>query len=66
MREESFVYSVPFDAGETAAETIVTASHAVFHAEGGKSAPAAVVGFQFQQSALIKLFRNITGNVRCI
>ncbi|KAM7358603.1 voltage-dependent calcium channel subunit straightjacket isoform 2-T2 [Cochliomyia hominivorax] len=62
VREESFVYSVPFDAGETAAETLVTASHAVFHTEGGKSAPAAVVGFQFQHSALIKLFRNITGN----
>ncbi|KAI8121434.1 Voltage-dependent calcium channel subunit alpha-2/delta-3 [Lucilia cuprina] len=62
VREESFVYSVPFDAGETAAETIVTASHAVFHTEGGKSAPAAVVGFQFQHSALLKLFRNITGN----
>ncbi|XP_065360594.1 voltage-dependent calcium channel subunit alpha-2/delta-3 isoform X2 [Calliphora vicina] len=62
VREESFVYSVPFDAGETAAETLVTASHAVFHTEGGKSAPAAVVGFQFQHSALLKLFRNITGN----
>lgn len=66
VREESFVYSVPFDAGETAAETIVTASHAIFHTEGGKSAPAAVVGFQFQHSALVKLFRNITGNVSSI
>lgn len=64
IREESFVYSVPFDAGETTVDPVVTASHAIFHTEGGKSAPAAVVGFQFQHSALHKLFRNITGNVR--
>ncbi|XP_037933678.1 voltage-dependent calcium channel subunit alpha-2/delta-3 isoform X2 [Teleopsis dalmanni] len=62
VREESFVYSVPFDAGDSGGETIVTASHAIFHTEGGKSAPAAVVGFQFQHTALLKLFRNITGN----
>ncbi|XP_030369817.1 voltage-dependent calcium channel subunit alpha-2/delta-3 isoform X2 [Scaptodrosophila lebanonensis] len=62
IREESFVYSVPFDAGETGSEIIVTASHAIFHSEGGKNAPAAVVGFQFQHSALYKLFHNITGN----
>ncbi|KAL9902927.1 voltage-dependent calcium channel subunit alpha-2/delta-3 isoform X2 [Glossina fuscipes] len=62
IREESFVYSIPFDAGETGAQTMVTASHAIFHTEGGKSAPAAVVGFQFQHTALLKLFRNITGN----
>ncbi|XP_055843710.1 voltage-dependent calcium channel subunit alpha-2/delta-3 isoform X3 [Episyrphus balteatus] len=61
VREESFVYSVPFDSGETNAETIVTASHAIFHTEGGKSAPAAVVGFQFQHKALFTLFKNITG-----
>lgn len=82
MREESFVYSVPFDAGgklsgtsahiiilmefptaESNSEILVTASHAVFHNEGDKTAPAAVVGFQFQHSALYKLFHNITGNV---
>lgn len=39
----------------------MTASHAIFHTEGGKSAPAAVVGFQFQHSALFTLFKNITG-----
>ncbi|XP_055909802.1 voltage-dependent calcium channel subunit alpha-2/delta-3 isoform X2 [Eupeodes corollae] len=61
IREESFVYSVPFDSGETSAEIIVTASHAIFHTEGGKSAPAAVVGFQFQHKALFTLFKNITG-----
>ncbi|EDW35840.1 GL17474 [Drosophila persimilis] len=62
VRAESFVYSVPFDAGESNSEILVTASHAIFHNEGGKSAPAAVVGFQFQHSALYKLFHNITGN----
>ncbi|XP_017106908.1 voltage-dependent calcium channel subunit alpha-2/delta-3 isoform X7 [Drosophila bipectinata] len=62
VREESFVYSVPFDAGESKSEILVTASHAIFHNEGGKAAPAAVVGFQFQHSALYKLFHNITGN----
>ncbi|XP_016957387.1 voltage-dependent calcium channel subunit alpha-2/delta-3 isoform X3 [Drosophila biarmipes] len=62
VREESFVYSVPFDAGESNSEILVTASHAIFHNEGGKTAPAAVVGFQFQHSALYKLFHNITGN----
>ncbi|XP_017069112.1 voltage-dependent calcium channel subunit alpha-2/delta-3 isoform X6 [Drosophila eugracilis] len=62
VREESFVYSVPFDAGESNSEILVTASHAIFHNEGGKTAPAAVVGFQFQHSALYKLFHNITGH----
>ncbi|XP_054735592.1 voltage-dependent calcium channel subunit alpha-2/delta-3 isoform X6 [Anastrepha obliqua] len=62
IHEDSFVYSVPFDAGDLAEEITVTASNAVFHTEGGKSAAAAVVGFQFHHSALEKLFRNITGN----
>lgn len=82
MHKESFVYSVPFDAGgkfsniqvfikvtyllsitEGGQEIIVTASNAIFHNESSKSAPAAVVGFQFQHSAFYKLFHNITGNV---
>ncbi|XP_034475779.1 voltage-dependent calcium channel subunit alpha-2/delta-3 [Drosophila innubila] len=62
VHKESFVYSVPFDAGEGGQEIIVTASNAIFHNESSKSAPAAVVGFQFQHSALYKLFHNITGN----
>lgn len=41
---------------------LVTASHAVFHTDGGRSAPAAVVGFQFQHTALYTLFKNITSN----
>ncbi|XP_030247122.1 voltage-dependent calcium channel subunit alpha-2/delta-3 isoform X8 [Drosophila navojoa] len=62
VHKESFVYSVPFDAGESGSEIIVTASNAIFHNESSKSAPAAVVGFQFQHSAFYKLFHNITGN----
>ncbi|KAM8713318.1 hypothetical protein ACLKA7_013609 [Drosophila subpalustris] len=62
VHKESFVYSVPFDAGEGGQEIIVTASNAIFHNESSKSAPAAVVGFQFQHSAFYKLFHNITGN----
>lgn len=55
----SFVFSVPFDAANKN-ETLVTASHAIFHKENGKSAPAAVVGFQFQLSAMTATFRNKT------
>lgn len=40
----------------------MTATHAVFHTENGKFAPAAVVGFQFQHSAMHTLFKNITSN----
>lgn len=42
---------------------LVTASHAIFHSEDKKSAPSAVVGYQFQHSALQALFKNITTNV---
>lgn len=55
----SFVFSVPFDAANKN-DTLVTATHAIFHKENGKSAPAAVVGFQFQLSAMIATFRNKT------
>lgn len=53
------MFSVPFDAAARN-DTLVTASHAVFHKESGKTTPAAVVGFQFQHSAMHALFRNIT------
>ncbi|XP_060654964.1 LOW QUALITY PROTEIN: voltage-dependent calcium channel subunit alpha-2/delta-3 [Drosophila nasuta] len=62
VHQESFVYSVPFDAAESGSEIIVTASNAIFYNESSKSAPVAVVGFQFQYSAFYKLFHNITGN----
>ncbi|XP_050094593.1 voltage-dependent calcium channel subunit alpha-2/delta-3 isoform X2 [Anopheles aquasalis] len=55
----SFVYSVPFDAGNRN-DTLVTASHAIFHTDGTREAPVAVVGFQFHHSALYTLFKNIT------
>lgn len=61
IEPNSFVYAVPFDASNKN-DTLVTATHAVFHKENSKSAPAAVVGFQFQHSAMYALFRNITGN----
>lgn len=52
---------MPFDAASKN-DTLVTGSHAVFHKENNKFAPAAVVGFQFQHSAMYTLFRNITSN----
>ncbi|XP_065086462.1 voltage-dependent calcium channel subunit alpha-2/delta-3 isoform X3 [Ochlerotatus camptorhynchus] len=55
----SFVYSVPFDAGNRN-DTLVTASTAIFHTDGGKETPVAVVGFQFHHSAMYALFKNIT------
>ncbi|KFB44569.1 AGAP005490-PA-like protein [Anopheles sinensis] len=66
---DSFVYSVPFDAGN-GNDTLVTASHAIFHTDGARETPVAVVGFQFHHSALYTLFRNITsqcghGDPRC-
>lgn len=45
-------------------DLIVTASHAIFHTEDKRAAPVAVVGFQFQHSALLTLFKNTTSNVR--
>lgn len=61
IEPNGFVYSVPFDAGNKS-DTLVTATHAIFHKESGKSAPAAVVGFQFQQTAMAGLFKNITSS----
>ncbi|XP_073994494.1 voltage-dependent calcium channel subunit straightjacket isoform X3 [Rhodnius prolixus] len=59
IEPESFVYSVPFDAGDKN-DTLVTATHAIFHTEGSRQAPAAVVGFQFHHTALHSRFMNIT------
>lgn len=63
IEANSFIYSVPFNAAqfiEETNDTLVTASHAVFHTEGGKKTPAAVVGFQFRHSALVALMKNTT------
>lgn len=54
---EAFVYAVPFDDVKLN-ESLVTVSHAIFHKDGTKFAPAAVVGFQFQYSDLFKMFYN--------
>lgn len=43
-------------------ETLVTASHAVFHTDDERSAPVAVVGFNFHHKALSKIFKNITSS----
>ncbi|XP_024083001.1 voltage-dependent calcium channel subunit alpha-2/delta-3 isoform X2 [Cimex lectularius] len=60
-----FVYSVPFDAGDEN-DTLVTATHAVFIKDNAREAPAAVVGYQFLQSSLHALFKNITSTCdRC-
>lgn len=77
MESSSFVYSVDFDAGRRypglgddevppppgGGRPLVIATHAVFHTVEGKSAPAAVVGFQFHHSSLHTLFTNITSSV---
>ncbi|XP_011334434.1 voltage-dependent calcium channel subunit alpha-2/delta-3 isoform X3 [Ooceraea biroi] len=58
---ESFVFSVPIQngAGNT---TLVTASRAIFIENERAKAPVAVVGYQFQYSALQALFQNTTFN----
>ncbi|XP_011136363.1 voltage-dependent calcium channel subunit alpha-2/delta-3 isoform X2 [Harpegnathos saltator] len=61
VQPESFVFSVPIDDEGADNTTLVTASRAIFIGKGMK-APAAVVGFQFQHTALQALFQNITFN----
>lgn len=63
VEAQSFVFSVPFDAGDNEGDFLVTASHAIFHTDDKKSAPAAVVGFQFRHSTLYSRVKNITNNV---
>ncbi|XP_008550287.1 voltage-dependent calcium channel subunit alpha-2/delta-3 isoform X1 [Microplitis demolitor] len=60
VQPDSFVFSVPLDDEGADNTTLVTASRAIFIGEGNAKAPAAVVGFQFQHTALQKLFHNIT------
>ncbi|XP_060516283.1 voltage-dependent calcium channel subunit alpha-2/delta-3 isoform X2 [Cylas formicarius] len=59
IEPESFVFSVPFDVGATG-KPLITATHAVFVENKGHWAPAAVVGLQFQHSAIAEHFLNIT------
>lgn len=58
-----FLFSIPDDTRFDAKNLRVTASHAIFHTEDKMAAPVAVVGYQFQHSALLALFQNITSNV---
>ncbi|XP_043503020.1 voltage-dependent calcium channel subunit alpha-2/delta-3 isoform X2 [Polistes fuscatus] len=62
VQPESFVFSVPIDDEGADNTTLVTASRAIFIGNGKVKAPAAVVGFQFQHTALQGLFQNITFN----
>lgn len=58
---ESFVYSVKhYDDPVEDSELKVTASHAIFPRDGGKEAPACVVGFQFSHARMWERFFNIT------
>ncbi|KAG9433939.1 voltage-dependent calcium channel subunit alpha-2/delta-3 precursor [Apis mellifera carnica] len=59
VQPESFVFSVPIDEGADNT-TLVTASRAIFIDTERAKAPVAVVGFQFQHTALQGLFQNIT------
>ncbi|XP_037958547.1 voltage-dependent calcium channel subunit alpha-2/delta-3 [Teleopsis dalmanni] len=63
---ESFVYSVkhskdPMEDNELK----ITASHAIFPRDGGKEAPACVVGFQFSHALMLERFFNITSADNC-
>ncbi|XP_014615597.1 PREDICTED: voltage-dependent calcium channel subunit alpha-2/delta-3, partial [Polistes canadensis] len=62
VQPESFVFSVPIDEEGADNTTLVTASRAIFIGNGKVKAPVAVVGFQFQHTALQGLFQNITFN----
>ncbi|KAL6434663.1 hypothetical protein ACFW04_006181 [Cataglyphis niger] len=57
---DSFVFSVPIDDLGSDNTTLVTASRAIFIVKDKMKAPIAVVGFQFQHTALQALFQNIT------
>uniref|UniRef100_A0A1A9WBW9 VWFA domain-containing protein n=1 Tax=Glossina brevipalpis TaxID=37001 RepID=A0A1A9WBW9_9MUSC len=65
-RTESFVYSVKHakDPDEDS-DLKVTASHAIFPRDGGKEAPACVVGFQFSHALMLERFFNITSVDNC-
>lgn len=64
----SYVYSVVLNTDKfplNVSQAMVTASHAVFHGDGHRKAPAAVVGFQFKHERLSEWFENITSSVSC-
>jgi len=55
----SFVFSVPFDIGDTR-PTLVTATHAIFKEDNGQKAPAAVVGVQIDYDKFEENFMKAT------
>merc|ERR1711962_473954 len=55
----SFVFSVPFDIGDTR-PTLVTATHAVFREHEGQKAPAAVVGVHIDYDKFETNFMTVT------
>merc|ERR1719348_38404 len=55
----SFVFSVPFDIGDTR-PTLVTATHAIFKEENGQKAPAAVVGVHIDYDKFETNFMKVT------
>lgn len=57
-----YMYNIIICTGNNS-DALVTASHAIFHSDEKKSAPVAVIGFQFQYTSLYALFKNITSNV---
>ncbi|XP_053612990.1 voltage-dependent calcium channel subunit alpha-2/delta-3 isoform X3 [Plodia interpunctella] len=61
----SYVYSVELNTAKyplNVSSAMVTAAHAVFHSDGHRKAPAAVVGFQFKHERLTEWFENITSS----
>ncbi|XP_048489046.1 voltage-dependent calcium channel subunit alpha-2/delta-3 isoform X2 [Plutella xylostella] len=61
----SFVYSLELNTDTfpvNISSAMVTAAHAVFHADGHRKAPAATVGFQFRHDRLTEWFENITSS----
>ncbi|XP_049879858.1 voltage-dependent calcium channel subunit alpha-2/delta-3 isoform X3 [Pectinophora gossypiella] len=61
----SYVYSADLNTDKfplNVSAAMVTASHAVFHGDGHRKAPAAVVGFQFKHERLREWFENITSS----
>lgn len=59
---ESFVYSVPFDAGDKDG-LLVTGSYAIFPTDAGLEAPGSVVGFQFLHKNLKEWVQQVATNV---
>ena len=53
------MFSVPFDIGDKR-PTTVTATHAVFKEQGGRKAPAGVVGVQIDYDKFASTFMDVT------